>query len=349
MSLVIRGQYPSNVFHLFGNDENSATFALGWVLDRCPVFLRVFTSHIAGRPLERSIGHLVLQKSGSDGGYTDIEIQYGQELHCIVEAKRGWALPNEIQLRRYRPRLNRSHIKARHQYMVSVSAASDEIARLRLPINIDSAPLVHLSWGLIRTLAIKSRMQTKVLAQRLWLSELATHLEEFSAMDALRDNMVYVVSLSSKAVRQSGTHTWIDVVEKDNAYFHPVGKSWPSQPPNYIAFRYGGELQSVHRIVAHEIWANVAEKNPKWCETKEEHFVYNLGPVMRPPRKLKAGGNGDSLRRATRVYCAIDTLLTGQFEFLGQAHDETKRRIREAETREGSFDRQTQSVRGRTR
>jgi site-specific DNA recombinase len=30
MSLVIRGEYPSNVFQLLGNDENSATYALSW-------------------------------------------------------------------------------------------------------------------------------------------------------------------------------------------------------------------------------------------------------------------------------------------------------------------------------
>ena len=160
----------------------------------------------------------------------------------------------------------------------------------------------------------------------------AIHLEKYSAMDTLRDNMVYVVSLGSQAMREGGTHTWIDVVEKDEAYFHPVGNHWPQQPPNYIAFRYRGRLQSVHRIEDHEIWANVAEKNPLWCDTAEECFVYKLGPAMRPPRDLKAGGTGDSIKRSAKVWCAIDTLLNGQFDYLGQARDATKRRLREAET-----------------
>ncbi len=333
MSLVLRGEYPSNIFQLLGRNENSATYALGWTLDRCPVFLNTLSSHIVGRELKLSDGLLVLQQSGIDKGYTDLEIHYGKELHCIVEAKQGWVLPTVAQLRRYKPRLDQDHLKARHKLMISVSAASDEIARLRLPKDIDGVPLIHLSWGLIRALAIHSLAQTKVLEERLWLKELATHLEKFSAMDTLRDNMVYVVSLGSQAMRESGTHTWIDVVEKDGAYFHPVGNHWPQQPPNYIAFRYRGKLQSVHRIEAHEIWANVAEKNPLWCETKEEHFVYKLGPAMRPSRELKAGGAGDSVKQSARVWCAIDTLLTGQFDYLGQARDETKKRLREAEAR----------------
>ena len=150
-------------------------------------------------------------------------------------------------------------------------------------------------------------------------------------MDTWRDNMVYVVSLGSEPMREGGTHTWIDVVEKDGEYFHPVGNRRPQQPPNYIAFRYKGRLQSVHRIESHEIWTNVAEKNPLWRDTDRPHFVYKLGPAMRPPRALKAGGTGDSVKQGRLVWCAIDTLLSGQFDYLGEAVAETKRRQEEAE------------------
>ena len=42
-----------------------------------------------------------------------------------------------------------------------------------------------------------------------------------------------------------------DIVNKKRIYFHPVGGGpggWPSEPPNYIAFRYGGKLQTIHHI-----------------------------------------------------------------------------------------------------
>lgn len=93
-------------------------------------------------------------------------------------------------------------------------------------------------------------------------------------------------------------------------------------------------MHTVHRIESHEIWSNVAEKNPLWCETRDDHFVYKLGPAMRPPREMKAGGTGDTIKRSARVWCALDTLLTGQFDYLGQARDETKKRLNEAEAAE---------------
>ena len=55
---------------------------------------------------------------------------------------------------------------------------------------------------------------------------------------------------------------------------------------------------------------------------------------MRPPREMKAGGTGDTIKRSARVWCALDTLLTGQFDYLGQARDETKKRLNEAEAAE---------------
>lgn len=331
MRLLIREKSPSNVFQLLGTDENSATCALAWTLGRCPVFLSDFVSRIAGRHLESFAGDIDWQKPGNDGGYTDIEIHCGKEFHCIIEAKKGWIFPDKEQLLKYKPRLDK---EARIKRMVIVSAMPDEIAQLqlqKLQENVDGVPLIHLSWGQIRSLAQKSLSSTKVPKERVWIEALVTHLEEYTAMNTWRDNMVYVVSLGSQAMREGGTHTWIDVVEKDNAYFHPIGDGRAKQPPNYIAFRYKGKLQSIHRIESHEILTNVAEKNPLWCDTDRPHFVYKLGPAMRPPRALKAGSTGDSVRQGRIVWCAIDTLLSGQFEYLGEAVAETKRRQEKAE------------------
>lgn len=52
---------------------------------------------------------------------------------------------------------------------------------------------------------------------------------------------------------------------------------------------------------------------------------------MKPPKPLPAGGPSDSVKRNARVWCAIDTLLSGQFKQLGEARDETSRRVRDAE------------------
>ena len=48
--------------------------------------------------------------------------------------------------------------------------------------------------------------------------------------------------------------TWIEIVEQKKKYFHPFGiNGWPKEPPNYIAFRYNGKLQSIHHIESYTV------------------------------------------------------------------------------------------------
>ena len=329
MTLVIRSSYPKNVFELMGNGENSATYALGWTLERSPCLAAIFVERLAGQVTDASELRVALQTHGHDRGYTDMEIRSGGELHAILEAKQGFELPSVAQLRRYRPRLDIE--PAACQVLVSASAVAQSIAVRRLPSDIHGARVAHLSWGSIRGMAKAARHQTSSLEEKLWLRELIRHLEGYAAMERTRDNLVYVVSLGSGLMRVDGERTWIDVVEQDGRYFHPVGKTWPIQPPNYIAFRYRGQVQSVHRIEGHDIVLDVSAVDPTWPSTHEDHFVYTLGPAMRPARTLRAAGPGDTIKRSARIWCAIDTLLTGQFDQLGEARDETKRRLEAVE------------------
>lgn len=334
MTLSLHGSFPGNVFELLGKDENSATYALGWVLDRSPHFVALFVESIAGSAIDTKGAVISLQEFGNDQGYTDVEIRCGASFHAILEAKQGWKLPTLEQLRRYRPRLVAQDEAAARHRLISVSAASAEFTRPHLPAEVDGVPVVHLSWGTIRGIAKAARRRASSLEERMWLQQLILHLESYTAMQRTRDNMVYVVSVGSGPVRPDGVHTWIDVIEKDRRYFHPVGNHWPSQPPNYVGFRYRGKVQSVHRIERHETALNLADRNPQWCDTDEDHFIYTLGPAMRPPRDLRAGGPDDSIKRSARVWCAIDTLLSGEFDTLGQARDETQRRQVEADQSE---------------
>lgn len=325
MSLAIRSAFPKNVFELMGKDENSATYALGWALERSPELASLLAARIASGPVQSNEIRIELQASGEDRGFTDVEIRCGSELHAILEAKQRFEIPSIAQLKRYRPRLDIE--PARCRSLVSVSALPESIACRRLPNELDGVPVKHISWGELRGLAKKARQQASGLEEKIWLRELIEHLEDYAAMSRTRDNLVYVVSLGSDAMRDDSTHTWIDVVEKDKRYFHLVGNHWPTQPPNYIGFRYRGKLHSVHRIESFDIVTDVSTVNPHWCSTTQDHFVYKLGPAMRPAQELRAGGPEDTVKRSARVWCAIDTLLSGQFRQLGQARDETKRRL----------------------
>jgi hypothetical protein len=329
MSLVLRNSFLKNVFELMGKDENSATYALGWALERSPCFATLFVSEIAGAKMPFNEVRISLQKSGDDRGFTDIELRCGDDFHAIIEAKQGFELPTESQLLRYRPRLDKS--SANLQRVISISALTSQIAERTLPAEIKGVPVKHKSWGFVRGIAKQAKQQASSTEEKIWLRELIHHLEEYAAMNRARDNLVYVVSLGGNSMHAGTDRTWIDVVEKDACYFHPVGNHWPNQPPNYIGFRYRGQLQSVHRIESYEIFTDISDVNPTWVPTNVDHFVYKLGPAMKPPKPLRAGGPDDAIKRSARVWCAIDTLLSGEFAQLGDARDETNRRAKAAE------------------
>ena len=98
MALIVRGRNPTSVFQLLGPDENSATFALGWVLERSAAFRDAVIARIFGHSVQAPDGVITLQTHGADGGYTDLELQSVRHVYVILEAKRSWELPTLKQL-----------------------------------------------------------------------------------------------------------------------------------------------------------------------------------------------------------------------------------------------------------
>ena len=145
-------------------------------------------------------------------------------------------------------------------------------------------------------------------------------------MQKIDSNWVYVVSLG-RWKRKGWKISWIDIVEKRKRYFHPIGVSgWPKEPPNYIAFRYYGELQSIHHIEDYDVLTNMHTKIPEIPDEEwEEHFLYKLGPGFWPEHEVKTGNiwsNG-------RVWCMLDTLFTS--ETIAEARDISYEREENAE------------------
>ncbi len=309
-----------NVFALAGVTENSATFAPGWIIEKSPTFLGLFVEDLGG-PSDSPEETIVvdLQRHDKDGGFTDVEIACGDRLRLIIEAKRGWILPEGGQLKTYAPRLEQWTRADRRT--VSVSAASQDYASKRLPLRVSSFPVLHRSWVDIMRLACNARQKSTSFEEKLWLREFATHLEDYVSMQNPHDNRVYVVALSS-APMEEGSYTWIDVVEKDGSCFYPVGNRYPVMPPNYIGFRYNGELQAVHHVGEYMVVTSLEAFNPNWPEIYGDHFLYKLGPATKPDKPVKTG----KLHPAGRVWCAIDTLLSGVCATISDARDLTEKR-----------------------
>lgn len=322
MPIRVFGVEPASVFALRGRDENSATAALGWTLNASPTLLATLIADVVkGAVIDGESVSIDLQRYGDDAGFTDLEILGPGSFHIIVEAKRGWVLPGLAQLEKYAGRIG-NH-SSTPSTIVTISAASREYARSRLPGSVGNVPVQHRSWSDIHDLARACLKIGRQVEERVWLRHLTTHLQEYVSMQNPRDNMVYVVSLSLEAVRPGSSYSYVDVVEKDERYFHPVGNGWPSFPPNYVGFRYGGRLQSVHHVDSYTVVPSLTGADPRWKDARGDHFVYDLGPPLRPAKLVRLG----RLHPNVRVYCALDLLVSGECATVADALKATKARL----------------------
>lgn len=203
---------------------------------------------------------------------------------------------------------------------MSISNATPEFAAAFLPRSIDGVQVAHVPWRQLYEIASKARGAESHSNKRL-LDEFCTYLREILGMEARTSNMVYVVSVSGGAEWGVG---YKDVVERQRKYFYPVGGrgGWPSPPPNYIAFRYDGRLQSIHHVESYRVFTNPNDVMPEAQScTVSPCYLLDLGPAIKPDHVIK---NGPSVQRSNRVWCMIDTLLTS--ETITAALQETKRR-----------------------
>ncbi len=310
--LYLHGGAVETVFELLGVAENDITFSLGWTLRQSPSLASILLEDVVPGSPALTVSGIRLQEYAADHGVTDIEIE-ADDVNVIIEAKRGWTLPTEAQLRQYADR--KPHM------IVVLSECSKEYARPRLARRIGGVEVTHRSWRDIAKLVRKS-IQVGRRAERHALDEFLTYLETAMPVQDLESNLVYVVSLSSEFPNNS-TISWIDIVEKKHCYFHPVGGSgWPKQPPNYLGFRYAGRLQAIRHVDEYEVGTNphkvIAEmESVEWpCD----HFFYKLGPAMKPTREVRMG----EVWPSGRVWAALDLLLT--CKTVSEARDKTNER-----------------------
>lgn len=67
VALSIHGTQPLSVFRLNGADENSATFALGWVLEQSSNYRKVVIEAVFNEALDVDNAVISLQRHGQDG------------------------------------------------------------------------------------------------------------------------------------------------------------------------------------------------------------------------------------------------------------------------------------------
>lgn len=303
-----------SVFDLLGRNENDLTAALGFTLSCSPRFLCQLVSRLL--PAVRVGSASVHMEVRDQQGRTDLEIDIGAYL-IVIEAKRGWMLPGEHQLAAYAERVK----KRGGGMLASLSDATPEWAAQALPADIDGVPLRHLPWSAVREDLGSARADASG-RERFWLDELHEYLRRAVKVRDPADSWTYCVAVSDKPIGNGGSRTYRDIVTKESAYFHPHGwgSGWPKTAPNFLAFRWDGQVQQVRRVLENAVvpslqsrWADI----PADEDTSRPHIVYRLGPPL-PGLPILSG----KLYRASRLWVLLDQLLTS--DSLAEACERTK-------------------------
>lgn len=327
MSVLIthNNEHIETIFQLLGNKENDITRAIAWIMKKCPSFLKSFIKNVSGQHVDSekiTILYQQFEKTKSENGYTDLELTDNNNVHIIIEAKRGWILPSSTQLIKYANRPSFINSNALKKHIVTLSECSQNYADSYLPFSItaNGIPVSHISWKELRNLALQSK-KTSNNEQKNILTEFTQYLGGLMTTQNKNSNLVYVVSINNRKIEGTNFSN-SDIVEK-GYYYCPFGTNgWPKEAPNYIAFRYNGKLQAIHHIEGYTISKNIHDvinfmPDENW---KADHFIFNLGPKIIPPKVIKTG----NIYRNGRVWAAIDLLLT--CNTIAEARDKTKER-----------------------
>jgi hypothetical protein len=324
--LTLYGRPVGTVFDLLGNKENDITYSLGWALAESDRLSSALLEDVVspGRAV-LTADSVRLQEGISGAGFTDIEILAGDgDIHIVIEAKRGYDLPYQTQLEKYATRTQPPPTA-----LVVCAEASADFVTDKLPSVIAGVPVLYRSWRDIEALVSFTANNARRHAEKRLLRDLSRYLRGLMTMQDVSSNLVYVVSLGRKI--EGAEMSYRDVVVEHDTYFCPVGGGsggWPKEPPNYLGFRFDGRLQQVRHVEAYRItddnYAGFEPLKGKVDWSDERHWVFSLGPVMRPMHEVRTG----NLYRAQRVWVALDLLLT--CETIAEARDKTKLRFAEA-------------------
>lgn len=302
------GREVDYVFDLLGRREPDLTAALGWTLAQAPSLMRALLRHL-GLDADPAGFAVSLEDQAGGQGRTDIELT-GPGVKVIIEAKQGWLVPDDQQFILYAPRFEGFE----QALFVSLSDSSPQWAN-QLLSPIGGVPVVHVSWDTVRN-ALKSAISRGRGREQFWLQQLEGYMGQATSRRPLDDQWVFCVVASSANFGGTTFQNW---VRRERVYFHPYGghNTWPKRPPNFLCFRWDGQVQQVNRVKDFEVVPRLSQRWPSMDEkdtastpsrpVEDAHIVYNLGPDI-PLRPSPISTKGTYA--TGRVWCLLDQLLT---------------------------------------
>lgn len=329
VELKLGSRTVHTVFDLLGHKEDDMTYSVGWGLAQSHAFAHRLLEDAYGTPMG-SLTAIGLQQADKDTGRTDIEIE-SERAHLVIEAKRGWTVPEPEQLQKYADRLNREDERDRRIVVVAEAVPHFPPVQNMLGAGpVDGIPVSYLPWSRVAALVAETASAVRSRAERALLRELHRYLRRLMTSQSVTSNMVYVVSLNHHEQDWSGL-TFVQTVMDRDRYYHPVGgpgQKWPKTPPNYLGFRFDGRLQRVSHVEDYEVITRPHDHIPEIAEwvdwSSQPDFLYRLGPpIPLPDHHVKSTNMWNR-----RVEVALDLLLTS--ESVSESHAKTRARLDQA-------------------
>lgn len=207
------------IFDLIGDRENDITKSIAWAFAKCPRLLERVIDKLIHVNVDADDVVIRYQEFEKDRGITDLEITDNRKFYIIIEAKRGWVLPGEPQLKLYSERTGFINSPAKVKAIVSMSECTEEYAKKRLPV-IPMITVRHLPWMVICNLAEELRIKSAG-KQNYILGELVRYIKRIMTTQNKDTNWVYVVSLglskaeitTSEGKKKTAGITYVDIVK----------------------------------------------------------------------------------------------------------------------------------------
>jgi hypothetical protein len=155
------------------------------------------------------------------------------------------------------------------------------------------------------------------------LEELRKYLLGVVRVRSIADSWTYCVALNHDKTGGKKNLTFVQWVTDALTYYHPYGVSgWPTEPPNFIAFRWEGHVRRIHRVEEADVVPTLLDRYPDLPAneyTLRPHAIYKLSKRRLPPAEpIKNGAQ----YRAIRLWVLLDQLQTA--DTLAEAHKRTR-------------------------
>jgi hypothetical protein len=304
IDLLRYGSPIDSVFDLLGSKEVGMTSALGFALSQSETFRALFLLQLnVSLSASVSIRLETVHEESTNQVRTDIEIDTNDGL-LILEAKPNWNPPEFAQLRKQAEIIR---VQSRDGLLVTLCQAPNDIVEEQLGTEIDGVQLKHIAWTQVLGFAAVAKARGG-LAERKLLADFESYLYKVIRMRQPSDMSTYCVSVSNALY---GTRPFKSYVLDDLAYFHPYGwgKGWPTLWPNFLAFRWEGKVQQVHRVKHARVVKNLTERWPETAsaiDPDRPHVVYDLEPAL-SVEPLPMGNVWPS----GRYWVLLDQLISG--------------------------------------